>query len=205
VLIDISRPIAPGALVYPGDPPVAIEPLCRLASGDAFNLSQLRFASHTLTHLDAPRHFFDDGAAVDELPPERFLGEALVVAVEGPVILPEHVPEEPRGLNILFRTRHSGPWSGLFDSSHVYVSADAARRMADGGANLVGIDYLSIDRAGDEDYPAHRALLGAGVLVLEGLDLAAAAPGRYRLIALPLRLAGGDGSPVRAVLLSPSR
>ena len=205
MLIDISRPIAPGALVYPDDPPVRITPLCRIAEGAPFNVSEFHCAGHILTHLDAPRHFFDDGAAVDELPPERFLGDALVVAVEGPMVLPEHVPAEPRGLNLLFRTRHSGPWSGPFDRSHVYIGADAARRMAAGGVNLVGIDYLSIDRAGDEDYPAHRALLGAGVLVIEGLDLAAAAPGRYQLIALPLRLAGGDGSPVRAVLLSPSR
>jgi len=203
-LIDISRPISPEALVYPGDPPVAMERLCRVGAGHPYNLTQLHCTCHILTHLDAPRHFFDHGAAVDELPPQRFVSEALVIPIEGPEVLPSHLPKAIGGLSLLFRTRHSGPWPPEFDTQHVYVSADAARRMAAEGANLVGIDYLSVDRCGDPDYPAHRLLLGAGVPILEGLDLAAAAPGRYTLIALPLRLAGADGSPVRAVLLSPS-
>ncbi len=200
-MIDISRTVSPDALVYPGDPPVRIHPLCRIGPASAYNLLEVRTTCHVLTHVDAPRHFFEDGAAIDELPPERFVGEALVIAVNAPAVRPEHLPAGMRGLSLLFKTRHSGPWGAEFDTTHVYVEAGAAARIAASGANLVGIDYLSVDRCGDEAYPVHRALLGAGIPILEGLDLSAAAPGKYTLIALPLRLAGADGSPARAVLV----
>lgn len=203
-LIDISRIISGDAPVYPGDPAPRFERLQEIARGDPVNLLGLRCTAHLLTHLDLPRHFSDSGAAAADIPPERFIGPALVIEVEGPAILPEHIPARAAGLNLLFKTRHSGVWDPrVYDTDHVYISPEAARAIADRGANLAGIDYLDVDRHGDPDYPAHRALLSAGVLILEGLDLAGAAPGRYTLVALPLKIAGGDGSPVRAVLLAP--
>jgi arylformamidase len=203
-LIDISRTISEGALVYPGDPPVRIRRRDDISSGAPFNLTELGWTTHLLTHVDVPLHFSASGAGVAEIPPGRFIGDALVVEVDGPAVLPEHVPQEAAGLNLLFKTRNSTSWNPLvYDTGHVYVSAGAAEAIASRGANLAGIDYLDVDRHGDEDYPAHRILLGADVLILEGIDLSGVEPGPYTLIALPLKIAGGDGSPVRAVLLPP--
>lgn len=162
-----------------------------------FAITRLEWTTHILTHIDAPRHFFPRGLAIDAISPQRFIGDALVIQVDGDAVLPRHLPSDLRGLNLLFKTRNR--WEIRPD--HVYVSAEAAQALADGGANLVGIDYLTVDRFDDEAYPAHRILLGAGVLILEGIDLESVPPGRYELIALPLRVANGDGSPVRAVLM----
>ncbi|HVX67197.1 MAG TPA: cyclase family protein [Bryobacteraceae bacterium] len=200
--IDISRTIEPGALVYPGDPPLEARPLCRIGPDSAFNLLELRWTTHFLTHLDAPLHFFEGAPSVAEIPPERLISEALVIGVDGPAVLPGHIPAAAAGLALLFRTRHSADWDPrAYDRDHVYISAAAAQCMVERGVRLAGVDYLSVDRFGDEDYPVHRILLGHGVLILEGLDLRSAPPGRYTLIALPLKIAAGDGSPVRAVLL----
>ncbi len=115
--------------------------------------------------------------------------------------LQENVPEVAAGLNLLFKTRNSAHWDPTaYDANHVYIERTAAEAIAARGANLVGIDYLSVDRFGDETYPAHHALLGSGVLILEGLDLSGVEAGRYTLYALPLRIEDGDGSPVRAIL-----
>jgi len=201
-IIDLSRTIEPGALVYPGDPPLGMQPLCRIGPNSPYNLLELRWTTHFLTHLDAPLHFIEGGASTAGIPPERLIGPALVISVEGPAVLPRHIPESVQGMSLLFRTRHSSAWdSGAYDRDHVYVGPAAAETMVARGVNLAGIDYLSVDPFGDEQYPAHRILLGNGVLILEGLDLAAAPPGRYTLVALPLKISGGDGSPVRAVLI----
>jgi arylformamidase len=166
--------------------------------------------THVLTHVDAPCHVLPGGATLDAIPLRRFAGPALVVDVPGAAVLPEHLPGgDLRGLNLLFRSRHSreaAPGAERFDPDHVYVSAGAAGALVARGVNLVGVDYLSVDRWGDGAFPAHRTLLSGGVLILEGLDLAAAPPGRYRLAALPLKIERADGAPVRAVLypLSPA-
>lgn len=108
---------------------------------------------------------------------------------------------QTRGRHLLFKTRHSDTFDPRsFDEQHVYVTAEAAALAVERRVNLVGIDDLSVDRHGDETYPAHRTRLGAGVPILEGLDLGGVTPGLYPLTALPLRIARGDGSPVRAVL-----
>jgi arylformamidase len=199
--LDISRTIAPDALVYPGDPPLRMEPVSSIGPDHAYNVLALHWTTHFLTHLDAPRHFFPDGESIEDLAPERFIGEALVVEVEGSAVREQDVPENVSGLNLLFKTRNSAQWDPqAYNRDHVYLEGAAAEAIAARGANLVGLDYLSVDRFGDESYPAHRALLGAGVLILEGLDLSGVEAGRYTLYALPLKIADGDGSPVRAVL-----
>jgi arylformamidase len=173
-----------------------------IGRGDPYNVIELRFTTHLLTHLDAPRHFFPEGYAVDEIPTERFVSDAMVIEVKGDAVLPEHVPERAAGVSLLYKTRNSDQWDPrLYDPEHVYISGAAAEAMALAGANLVGIDYLSADPPNDATYPAHNALLGAGIPILEGIDLSGVEPGRYTLIALPLKISGGDGSPVRAVLL----
>lgn len=203
-IIDISRTIADGALVYPGDDPVELERHWRIGPECPINMSRLSWTTHVLTHLDPPFHFFEDGLSIDEIPLARFTGEARVVEITGDSIGPDDIPpvESIQGRNLLFKTRHSAAFNSRhFDPHHVYLTPEAARMAVARGVNLVGIDYLSVDRYGDEAFPAHRTLLGAGVLILEGLDLSDASAGCYTLHAFPLKLAHGDGSPVRAILV----
>jgi arylformamidase len=189
--------ISGSALVYPGDPAVRMAPVCEAP----FRLTELALTTHVLTHLDAPRHFYAEGQSISDLPVERFLCEALVVEIEGDAVVPSHVPARCAGMAVLFKTRHSGPWAREYDHNHVYLTPEAATLLAERGANLAGVDYLDVDRDGDSEYTVHRTLLGAGVLILEGLDLRDVPPGAYRLAAFPLRIQDGDGAPVRAVLL----
>jgi arylformamidase len=199
---DISRAIVPSAAVYPGDDALAVEEVCSIGPDAPCNITALgNWTTHFLTHVDPPRHFVAGGATLDDIPLDRFVGRAIVVEVAGDVVGPEDVPTEIRGASVLFKTRNSDLDPSVFDENHVYLSAAAVDRLVAGGANLVGIDYLSVDRYGDEDYPAHRGLLGAEVLILEGTSLASVSAGEYELIALPLKIAEGDGSPVRAVLI----
>lgn len=204
-LIDISRTISGDALVYPGDAPLRIEQLRTIGPDSPYGLLEIHCTTHFLTHLDAPLHFFAEGESVEELAPDRFIGDALVIEVEGDAVRESDVPENAAGLNLLFKTRNSIHWDPhAYDTGHVYIDGAAAEAMAARGANLVGLDYLSVDRFGDDAFPAHRALLGAGVLILEGLDLSGVEAGHYTLYALPLKIANGDGSPVRAVLAAES-
>ncbi len=208
-LIDISLPLGPETPVYPGDPPFERRVVCAPDPGHPFELSSLRMSAHTGTHLDAPKHFIAGGRALDQATPSAFILPAKVIESDNPAVLEEDLADilpQP-GRAILFRTRNSV--SGLnkrqaFSPDYVYVSLEAARRCLALGAPLVGLDYLSVDRHGDDNYPVHQMLLGAGCFVLEGLDLEAAQPGEYLLICLPLNIQGGEASPVRAVLASPA-
>jgi len=203
-ILDISRAISENAPVYPGDEPLRMEPVCAIRPGSPASITRLHWTTHFLTHLDPPSHFFKDGRALDQFPLDRFINEALVVEIAGGRVEPADLPsaDAMRGRSVLFKTRRSVESDPRhFDEHHSSLASEAARRIAQAGANLVGIDTPSVDRHGDEAFPVHRTLLGADVLILEGLDLAAVAPGRYQLIALPLKIVRGDGSPVRAVLL----
>ncbi|MGH2732237.1 MAG: cyclase family protein [Actinomycetota bacterium] len=205
-LFDISRTIGPDAVTYPEDPPPGTEALCVIGDDAPCNITRLTgWTTHFLTHVDAPLHFIQGGPSLDDIDPARFISQALVLENSADAIGPSDVPPrvEIEGKSVLFKTRNStDPAPGGFDEKHVYLSAEAAAELAAGRANLVAIDYLSVDRYGDDNYPAHRTLLEANVLILEGIDLADVPPGRYMLVALPLKIAGADGSPVRAVLLA---
>ena len=198
---DISRTITAEPLVYPDDPPVRMERAASIGAGSPFNVLQLSWSTHFLTHIDAPRHFFEEGESIAEIAPQRFVGPAVVVEVEGDAVRARDVPDVAPGVNLLFKTRNSAHWDpSIYDEKHVYITGDAADAIVESGANMVGLDYLSVDRFGDDAYPAHRALLGRGVLILEGIDLSGVEEGAYMLYALPLKIEAGDGSPVRAVL-----
>ena len=204
-ILDVTVSLAPGMPAYPGDPPFEIEPVRR--HGDApFQLSRMSLATHSGTHVDAPAHFVPGGATVDELPLEILLGKARVVEV----VVRERVERADLealdlrdDLRVLLKTRMSGQLQRPgFQEDHVYLSQDAALYLAQAGIKLVGFDYLSIDRFGSTDFPAHHALLGAGVVIVEGLDLSAVEAGEYDMSCLPLRVLGGDGAPARVVLRS---
>lgn len=202
---DVTVPLVPGLLAYPGDPPFEVESLGSLGES-SFHLSRMVLTTHTGTHIDAPAHFVEGGLTVDRLPLEILIGKARVIE------LPARERVERKDLEaldlrddlrVLIKTRMSGQMlKPDYQEDHVYVTADAARYLAQAGIKLVGFDYLSIDRFGSVDFPAHQALLGKGVVVLEGLDLSEVEPGEYDMTCLPLRVGGGDGAPARVVLRS---
>ncbi len=201
-LIDITLPIRPGMIVYPGDPEVHLERTSSIAEGEAANISRLDFGVHTGTHVDAPLHFIDGAPAAEALPLEALIGPAYVIdatsldrdideAALDELDRPETVER------LLFKTSNSALLAeDSFSRDFVSFVESGARRIVDLGVRLVGIDYLSI---GDE--AAHHVLLGAGVVPVEGLDLRGVEPGPYRLICLPIKIAGSDGAPARAVLI----
>ncbi len=202
---DVTVPLAPGLPVYPGDPPFEIEPVQRLGSAP-FSLSRMSLATHTGTHVDAPAHFLPGGATIDSLPLEILIGKARVVEILARERI-ERTDLEPQDLRddlrILLKTRMSGQMlKPGFQEDHLYLSGDAAAYLAQAGLKLVGFDYLSVDRYGVPDYPAHHALLEAGVVIVEALDLSEVEPGEYDMTCLPLRVAGGDGAPARVILRS---
>ncbi len=205
---DISVLLGRESIDYPGDPPYVRERLASLAAGDPFELSALRLSAHCGTHLDAPAHLFERGPTIDTLPPERFILPAVVVDATGrpAVDVAALAGTELRpGEAVLFKTDNSLTGtcrSGVFREDYVSLARDAAALLVERKVALVGLDAVSVDAFEDTGYPVHVSLLGNGVLVLEGIDLAGVDAGRYLLVCLPLRILGGEASPVRAVLLS---
>jgi arylformamidase len=205
-IIDISVPNGPGQHVYPGDPPPRIDAARQIVRGDVCNLSLLTLGSHTGTHVDAPYHFLDDGPRLGDVPIDRMVGPALVADLRGrPAVDAAALRDVPiaRGDILLCRTDNSRRWEAPeFQRDFVYLTADAATLLVERGVKAVGMDYLSIERFGSTDFVVHRTLLGAGVFVIEGLDLRVVDPGRYTLVCLPLKFPTLDGAPARAVLLA---
>ncbi len=203
--IDISVPLRNGMVHWPGDAGFRAERVRDMVDGDACNLSRVSMGMHTGTHIDAPLHFIHDGAAIDRMPLDATIGPARVLQIEDagsiePAELKRH--DIRSGERLLFKTRNSTrAWqTDEFVTDYVHVSLDAARFLVERKVRTVGIDYLSVggyERDGNE---VHRMLLGAGIWLIEGLNLAAVTPGDYELICLPLRYENGDGAPARAVL-----
>jgi arylformamidase len=195
-IVDISRSVGPTTPVYPGDPPVLIEPISAAGGGDSYALSRVSLGSHTGTHVDPPAHFIPGAATVDAIPLEACIGPALVldVSAAGRRISAAALASIPDGTErLLLRT--GGPALG-----GPALTAEAARLLADRRLCLVGSDTLSVAPA-EAPGEVHRILLDAGAVILEGLDLAAAPAGPATLLCLPLKIADGDGAPARAVLL----
>ncbi len=190
---------------YPGDPPFEKVAAKSRAAGDAAEVSRLTLGSHAGTHVDVPRHFVEGGADTSAVGLEPFVGPCRVVELAG---LPRVDAADAErlapvaGERILFKTDNSALWSrDDFATEYVYLTAAAAGVLAARRVALVGWDYLSVEEYGAADAPAHKTLLAADVMILEGLNLAEVRAGEYFLAALPLALAEGDGAPARAVLL----
>ncbi len=202
-LIDISVPIRSAMPIWPGNAGVELELTESIAGGDVANVTALRLGAHTGTHVDAPRHFLADGPTTETIDPEVLVGQAIVADLTGAERL-DAAAIEGLGLpddvaRLLLKTSNSALWADdRFTPGHLRLDASGAQAVLDLGIALIGIDYLSI---GDEE--AHRLLLGAGVVPLEGLDLRGVTPGRYTLICTALRLVGSDGAPARALLDGP--
>ncbi|MHB9112700.1 MAG: cyclase family protein [Thermoleophilia bacterium] len=205
-IIDISVPIYSGMPFYPGDPGAEVRPSRLMSEGAVANLSELRLGSHTGTHVDAPNHFEDGGETVDNLPLEVLVGPARVVDITGAgsSISREHLERAKiEGVKrLLVKTNNSALWSGSeFSEDYVSIAEDAAEYLVELGVGLVGIDYLSVERFNSETYRVHHTLLGAGMVLLEGIDLGKVSAGEYELVCLPLKVRGGDGAPARAILI----
>lgn len=210
LIYDISLPISELLTVWPGDPPVHITQSSHLDRGDAATVSQLDISSHSGTHVDAPAHFIAGGSGVDALDLRVLVGMALVVHAPQVGTLTAEALEgldiPPGTERLLFRTRNSEHWAqagGAFDEDFVAISEDGARWLVERGIRLVGVDYLSVGPF-SETVPTHHVLLGAGVVAVEGLNLSQVPPGWYQLVCLPLKIAGGDGAPARAILIDES-
>jgi arylformamidase len=206
-IYDISVPIRTGGLVYPGNPEIEVSLQQAVAKGAGANVSFVRFGSHTGTHADAARHFFDDGQSVDKIPLERLIGPALLIAFADDVRAVTAADLQKHDLSgrtrVLIRTRNSALLSqNQFVKEYTYLAPDGAQYLVDKGIELVGVDYLSIEQFHSGHHKTHRTLLEKSVVILEGLDLSVPAAGEYELICLPLRIEGCDGAPARAVLIA---
>jgi arylformamidase len=203
--IDVSVPLRSGMVHWPDNPPVRIERMLDMECGDAANVSTISLGSHTGTHMDAPIHFVPGGAGMDRMPLDATIGRARVIEIQDPVsIKPDELDPHgiSRGERILFKTQNSTRrwWAEDFAEDFVYVSQEAARYLADRGIRTVGVDYLSVGGFHKDGVETHQALLGAGIWVIEGVDLSEIVPGEYELICLPLKVEDGDGAPARAIL-----
>ncbi|MFN8424363.1 MAG: cyclase family protein [Anaerolineae bacterium] len=214
-LVDLTRRIAPDLPVWPGDLPPIVTTVASHAAGDGYALSHIAATLHLGTHIDAPLHYVAGGAAIADLDLTALVGPAVVVAVpegvraiDAPLL--ERLASAPGVLpdgaeRVLFRTRNSadlvdGRDPGPFRRDYVAVTAGAARWLVERGIRLVGVDGPSIAPWDDVDTP-HAVLLGAGIVVVEGLALADAPAGGGTLVCLPLRIDGADGAPARAILI----
>jgi arylformamidase len=206
IYYDISVPVVNEGLVYPGNPGISITPQQEVSKGASANVSSLSFGSHTGTHVDAPKHFFEDGLGVDALPLEVLMGPCVLICVEDDVM---SVGEEQLRLHelkshtrVLIKTRNSAfIREREFHQDYTYLAPDGAAYLAKLGVRLVGVDYLSVEQFHSGHHKTHRTLLEKGIVIVEGLDLSGPPMGPYELCVLPLRLAGLDGAPARAVLV----
>lgn len=203
-LIDVTVPIDSNLATYPGNTPFSLEGIKRLARGDSSNVSTLHLSAHAGTHVDAPRHFFDEGGGVESLPLEMLCGRTRVVelttrkAVTAEDLAGFDLREDVR---LLLKTANSRLWGTPdFHQDFIGVSEGAARFLVDRGVKVVGVDYLSVEPYKTPGAPAHHVLLGAGTIVIEGLNLRDVEPGTYEMFCLPLALVGADGAPARVVL-----
>lgn len=209
--IDVSVSVSENLPVWPGSPTIKFEQSLALEAGDIANDSTLHFSVHTGTHIDAPSHFLKNAKTVDQIPLDTLIGPAYLVeiaenvdAITANLLESLELPENTERL--LLKTRNSKLWASgqqQFEPNFVALTADAARWVVNHKISLVGIDYLSIQRFYDGP-ETHQILLGAEVVVIEGLNLSEVTTGEYDLFCLPIKLKEIEGAPAR-VVLSPRR
>lgn len=203
--IDVSVPLKTGMPAFPGNPEFELHAVKRIAEGGSSNVSRLVLGTHTGTHVDAPRHFFDNAATVDALALDLLIGRTRVVEIakRGGITRDDLAAANLReDLRVLLKTPNSALWNSSegFHSDYTYLSAEGAKFLVDQGVKVVGVDYLSVEQFKKAGAPAHHMLLGNGVIVIEGLNLSDADAGQYEMYCLPLRIQDGDGAPARVVL-----
>jgi len=203
-IYDISVTISPNLVVYPGDPPVEITPVSQVGTNGMPNVSRLSLSTHAGTHVDPPFHFLANGTKADQLPLEALIGDCEVVdiGIEDEITIPVLQKFKISSERVIFKTKNSLLWERKeFARNYAYLTMATAEYLAARKLKLVGIDYLSIEKFDSRTPQAHLALLKAGVVILEGLNLSGVSAGKYQLVCLPLKIADGDGAPARAVLI----
>ncbi len=198
-------PLRDGMITWPGDPECKITRVHRMEDGAVCNLTHLSMSAHTGTHMDAPRHFIADGKTMEQMPLEAVIGRCRVLVFDSEdQITPDDLRKckFARGQRVLFKTRNSTrSWEMReFDKDFISIRADAAQYLVDQGVMTVGVDYLSIGGYGKDVVETHRIMLGAGIWVIEGLNLSNINPGFYEMICMPLKIEGADGAPCRVAL-----
>lgn len=203
-IIDITHPLQAKIATWPGDTPFKLERVLNMSDGESVNLTTITMSAHTGTHADAPLHFQNDGQSLEQINLLPFWGMAQVVSVEsGPGGLTaadlDHI-DLTLAPRLLIHSAASHQPTTKFIEQYVYPTPELARHLKQNGVILYGTDAPSMDDMNSQELPGHNALQANGISILEGLNLSHVSDGIYELSALPLKLVGGDGSPVRAVL-----
>jgi arylformamidase len=205
-ILDISTPLREGFPVWPGHEPLAMTRVKTFEAGDVAQVTDLQIGCHTGTHLDAPRHFIPGGGLVDSIDLKRLIGPCLVVEYSGPGPIRAdffeglRLPNPCRRLLLKCAVNAGKLEEATFFENYVGITEDAARFLVERGLVCIGCDYLSIGPFHTGNVETHRVLLGAEVVIVEGLDLRVVEPGEYTLVCLP-PAAPTDGMPCRAALL----
>lgn len=206
-IYDITLTLSPEIPTWPGDPLFFMERFDKIEAGDNTNTTRFEMSAHTGTHVDAPYHFINHGKGVDQLSLKILTGRVYVLHLTDLSVITaadlERADIPPRTRRLLIRTRNSEYWAkGVkeFQTDFVGLSADAADYLVKRGVKLIGVDYLSVAPY-KQSRPTHEILLRNNVIIVEGLNLAEVAQGRYMLYCLPLKLKGADGAPARAILI----
>lgn len=206
-IYDITLTLSDEIPSWPGDPKFFMERFDKIEAGDNTNTTRFEMSAHTGTHVDAPYHFINHGKGVDQLSLKILTGRVYVLHLPEVNVVTaadlEKADIPPRTRRLLIRTRNSEYWAkGVkeFQTDFVGLTADAAEYLVKRGVKLVGVDYLSVAPY-KQSRPTHEILLRANVIIVEGLNLAEVAQGRYMLYCLPLKLKGADGAPARVILI----
>jgi len=201
-LIDISQKVAPDTGVFPGDTRFSLQKVAEMAKGASCDVGTITTTLHIGTHADAPGHYIAGAAGIADVPLEKYFGPCRVVERLGdaPVTADEvRAWRLMAGMRYLLRSRtHVDPT--VFPGAFAHLTPEAATVLAEARVALFGIDTPSVDHRDSKTLDAHKALFAGGVAILENLDLSHVRPAPYELIAFPLRIAGADAAPVRAVL-----
>ena len=207
-IYDISLTISPTLPTWPGDPGLELEQIESMDKGAHNNVTRISAAVHLGTHVDAPHHFLNDGRTVESLPLDILTGPCYVThfpdaieAITAEVLDRTEITSDMK--RVLFGTRNSHFWAkgeSTFQTEFVAITEDGAEWLVEHGIQLVGVDYLSVAPYGDSA-PTHTVLLKAGIVIVEGLNLSQVVRGFYDLYCLPLKIAGSDGAPARAILI----
>jgi arylformamidase len=201
-LIDISRKLETGTPTWPGDTPFSYEVSWTKEQSGSVNVGKLTMSIHTGTHVDAPFHFDSEGRCIYDLDLNLYAGPARVLDMSGKESIGASDLQNIDLNGVERLLLHTGSWENpnVFPKSITYLRADLAPYLAEKGIRLIGVDVPSVDPLESKELAAHHSLHLHDIHILEGLELKGIHPGDYELIALPLPLADGDGSPVRAVL-----
>ncbi len=204
-VIDISTPITEDTIMWEGESEPEIERFVSIKKGDIANSSYVKMSLHTATHMDFPKHFFDDGKTQEDFELSKFYGKVYVVEIkEDPVdrkaFEKANIPAGTKKL--LIKTKNAGLYKkGSFSKEFAALNQSGAEWIVEKGIELVGIEYLSIEKYVNDNYSVHKTLLKNDVLIIEGLNLEKVAPGYYNLFALPLKIHGTDAAPIRVFLV----